>query len=81
MISFFSAKNGRVDSEDRRSRHCPYLDTINRSVIERGYRKGLGDISQQWSTWAGLSEAQGLIPVSYSQKSVGFDMQNIVKIL
>ncbi|XP_004437276.1 PREDICTED: U4/U6.U5 tri-snRNP-associated protein 2 [Ceratotherium simum simum] len=23
------AKNGRVDSEDRRSRHCPYLDTIN----------------------------------------------------
>ncbi|PNJ10302.1 USP39 isoform 1 [Pongo abelii] len=25
----FSAKNGRVDSEDRRSRHCPYLDTIN----------------------------------------------------
>uniref|UniRef100_A0A2K5J1V3 ubiquitinyl hydrolase 1 n=1 Tax=Colobus angolensis palliatus TaxID=336983 RepID=A0A2K5J1V3_COLAP len=26
---FLSAKNGRVDSEDRRSRHCPYLDTIN----------------------------------------------------
>uniref|UniRef100_A0A8D1RHH5 ubiquitinyl hydrolase 1 n=1 Tax=Sus scrofa TaxID=9823 RepID=A0A8D1RHH5_PIG len=25
----FSPKNGRLDSEDQRSRHCPYLDTIN----------------------------------------------------
>ena len=32
VVIFLSAKNGRVDSEDRRSRHCPYLDTINRSV-------------------------------------------------
>ena len=32
LMIFLSAKNGRVDSEDRRSRHCPYLDTINRWV-------------------------------------------------
>ncbi|XP_014385576.1 PREDICTED: U4/U6.U5 tri-snRNP-associated protein 2 [Myotis brandtii] len=33
------AKNGRVDSEDRRSRHCPYLDTINRSVLDFDFEK------------------------------------------
>uniref|UniRef100_A0A8C7BGY2 ubiquitinyl hydrolase 1 n=1 Tax=Neovison vison TaxID=452646 RepID=A0A8C7BGY2_NEOVI len=31
------AKNGRVDSEDRRSRHCPYLDTINRGLKSHAY--------------------------------------------
>uniref|UniRef100_A0A2K5L5S8 ubiquitinyl hydrolase 1 n=1 Tax=Cercocebus atys TaxID=9531 RepID=A0A2K5L5S8_CERAT len=36
---FLSAKNGRVDSEDRRSRHCPYLDTINRSVLDFDFEK------------------------------------------
>ena len=34
LMIFLSAKNGRVDSEDRRSRHCPYLDTINRWVAQ-----------------------------------------------
>uniref|UniRef100_A0A2I3M6U9 ubiquitinyl hydrolase 1 n=1 Tax=Papio anubis TaxID=9555 RepID=A0A2I3M6U9_PAPAN len=34
-----NAKNGRVDSEDRRSRHCPYLDTINRSVLDFDFEK------------------------------------------
>lgn len=33
------AKNGRVDSQDRRSRHCPYLDTINRSVLDFDFEK------------------------------------------
>uniref|UniRef100_A0A8D1LUN8 ubiquitinyl hydrolase 1 n=1 Tax=Sus scrofa TaxID=9823 RepID=A0A8D1LUN8_PIG len=33
------AKNGRLDSEDQRSRHCPYLDTINRSVLDFDFEK------------------------------------------
>ncbi|KAJ8779373.1 hypothetical protein J1605_012662 [Eschrichtius robustus] len=28
-----------MDSEDRRSRHCPYLDTINRSVLDFDFEK------------------------------------------
>uniref|UniRef100_A0A2K5J299 ubiquitinyl hydrolase 1 n=1 Tax=Colobus angolensis palliatus TaxID=336983 RepID=A0A2K5J299_COLAP len=39
VMIFLSAKNGRVDSEDRRSRHCPYLDTINRSVLDFDFEK------------------------------------------
>ncbi|XP_072493063.1 ubiquitin carboxyl-terminal hydrolase 39 isoform X2 [Notamacropus eugenii] len=30
---------GRLDAEDRRSRHCPYLDTINRSVLDFDFEK------------------------------------------
>ncbi|KAF3826603.1 hypothetical protein GH733_009128, partial [Mirounga leonina] len=39
VMIFLLAKNGRVDSEDRRSRHCPYLDTINRSVLDFDFEK------------------------------------------
>ncbi|KAM3830544.1 ubiquitin carboxyl-terminal hydrolase 39 [Vipera latastei] len=32
-------KYGRFDPEDRRSRHCPYLDTINKSVLDFDFEK------------------------------------------
>ncbi|KAM5171383.1 ubiquitin carboxyl-terminal hydrolase 39 [Mantella aurantiaca] len=32
-------KYSRSDHEDRRSRHCPYLDTINRSVLDFDFEK------------------------------------------
>uniref|UniRef100_A0AAZ3Q266 Ubiquitin carboxyl-terminal hydrolase 39 n=1 Tax=Oncorhynchus tshawytscha TaxID=74940 RepID=A0AAZ3Q266_ONCTS len=35
---FVPVKVGR-SSEDRRSRHCPYLDTINRSVLDFDFEK------------------------------------------
>ncbi|XP_053573771.1 U4/U6.U5 tri-snRNP-associated protein 2 [Bombina bombina] len=34
-----SSKYGRYEPEDRRSRHCPYLDTINRSVLDFDFEK------------------------------------------
>ncbi|KAG8440974.1 hypothetical protein GDO86_006638 [Hymenochirus boettgeri] len=34
-----SGKCGRYDFEDKRSRHCPYLDTINRSVLDFDFEK------------------------------------------
>ncbi|XP_064353780.1 ubiquitin carboxyl-terminal hydrolase 39 [Dromaius novaehollandiae] len=30
---------GRFDPEDQRSRHCPYLDTINKSVLDFDFEK------------------------------------------
>ncbi|MEE6478920.1 hypothetical protein FKM82_012049 [Ascaphus truei] len=34
-----AGKFGRFEPEDRRSRHCPYLDTINRSVLDFDFEK------------------------------------------
>ncbi|XP_043392218.1 U4/U6.U5 tri-snRNP-associated protein 2 isoform X1 [Chelonia mydas] len=34
-----TVRYGRFDPEDRRSRHCPYLDTINRSVLDFDFEK------------------------------------------
>ncbi|OCT86607.1 hypothetical protein XELAEV_18020290mg [Xenopus laevis] len=34
-----AGKYGRYETEDRRSRHCPYLDTINRSVLDFDFEK------------------------------------------
>ncbi|XP_033014955.1 U4/U6.U5 tri-snRNP-associated protein 2 isoform X2 [Lacerta agilis] len=34
-----TVKYGRFDPEDRRSRHCPYLDTINKSVLDFDFEK------------------------------------------
>ncbi|XP_073180892.1 ubiquitin carboxyl-terminal hydrolase 39 isoform X1 [Lepidochelys kempii] len=34
-----AVRYGRFDPEDRRSRHCPYLDTINRSVLDFDFEK------------------------------------------
>lgn len=55
---FISVRYGRLDAEDRRSRHCPYLDTINRSVKQRKV-KFLGQKEHCWSEdsiRAGLEE-------------------------
>uniref|UniRef100_A0A669QFH2 ubiquitinyl hydrolase 1 n=1 Tax=Phasianus colchicus TaxID=9054 RepID=A0A669QFH2_PHACC len=34
-----SLRYGRFDPEDQRSRHCPYLDTINKSVLDFDFEK------------------------------------------
>uniref|UniRef100_A0A8B9PHB5 Ubiquitin carboxyl-terminal hydrolase 39 n=1 Tax=Apteryx owenii TaxID=8824 RepID=A0A8B9PHB5_APTOW len=34
-----AVRYGRFDPEDQRSRHCPYLDTINKSVLDFDFEK------------------------------------------
>lgn len=34
-----TVRYGRFDPEDQRSRHCPYLDTINKSVLDFDFEK------------------------------------------
>uniref|UniRef100_A0A8C2YBH0 ubiquitinyl hydrolase 1 n=1 Tax=Coturnix japonica TaxID=93934 RepID=A0A8C2YBH0_COTJA len=38
-ITAVPLRYGRFDPEDQRSRHCPYLDTINKSVLDFDFEK------------------------------------------
>uniref|UniRef100_A0A8C9DTZ5 ubiquitinyl hydrolase 1 n=1 Tax=Prolemur simus TaxID=1328070 RepID=A0A8C9DTZ5_PROSS len=65
------AKNGREDSEDRRSRHCPYLDTINRSVLDFDFEK-LCSISLSH-----INAYACLVCGKYFQEGLWFNQHNI----